>query len=293
MNSETVAVIVTYNRQEMLLNLVATLQVIGLQEIVIIDNYDKSSLSFNDKNILHIKTQSNIGGAGGYNLGIKNAISFNPKFIWLLDDDSLPDKNTLNFLIEDYYFLIHQNIDVSFVCSKVLWGETQELCLMNIPNYSSKDKSWSSIKSILSCSFVSVLIPTAKIKKIGLPIKEYFIWYDDVEFTKRLTRVGKGYIALNSEIKHYPPQNIGANYRHVNNENILKYQYGFRNMISYHLQTRSFKKIFKIFSRVNKEMSNGNVSTIVKLKVFYWGLKGLTFSPKVEYYNDLSYRQER
>ena len=282
MNCETVVVIVTYNRNEMLLNLVAKLRAMCLQKIIIVDNYEKSSFNFNDESILYIKTHSNIGGAGGYNLGIKHAIKLDPKFIWLLDDDSLPNNNTLKFLIEEYDFLNKEGVDVSFICSKVLWGETQELCLMNIPNYSSRDKSWNNIKSVISCSFVSVLIPTEKIKKIGLPIKEYFIWYDDVEFTRRLTRVGKGYIALNSEIKHYPPENVGANYGYINNENILKYQYGFRNMVSHHVQQRLFRKTFKIFIRINKEMSQGELPISIRLKVFFWGLLGLMFYPRVE-----------
>ena len=37
-------------------------------------------------------------------------------------------------------------------------------------------------------TFVSLLLRAATVQKVGLPIKEFFIWGDDIEYTRRIAR---------------------------------------------------------------------------------------------------------
>jgi GT2 family glycosyltransferase len=47
------------------------------------------------------------------------------------------------------------------------------------------------------------LVSSKAVKQLGLPIAEFFLWEEDLEFTERLARGGRAYCALGSVIKHY------------------------------------------------------------------------------------------
>jgi len=49
-----------------------------------------------------VKSEENIGSAGGYALGLSAAIENSYDYLWLLDDDNLPQKDSLASLLEAY-----------------------------------------------------------------------------------------------------------------------------------------------------------------------------------------------
>lgn len=279
MNKKVVAVIVTYNRPDFLNKLLLVLFGQNLEKIIVIDN---SEIDYNyniNNNVVLIRANGNIGGAGGYNLGIKRSADFQPDFIWLLDDDSIPENNALSELLRKYDDESTTK-DVGFLCSKVIWGDTSELCLMNIPTFKKKDIA---SNDVMSCSFVSVLIKYSKIIEIGLPYREFFIWYDDVEYTTRLSRVSVGVYCESSIVYHYIEKNIGANYGYINDKNIVKYKFGIRNTVFCLIKDKKFKRLYRLFLRVRKEMLGRNVILKHRFVIYYWYFKGFYFSPKIEY----------
>lgn len=58
------------------------------------------------------------------------------------------------------------------------------------------------IVMVSRCSFVSVLIPRWVMEAFGLPYKEYFIWFDDAEYTLRITKSCPGVQVLDSVVLH-------------------------------------------------------------------------------------------
>ncbi len=84
-----------------------------------------------------------------------------------------------------------------------------------------------------SCSFVSVLFPRWAITQFGLPLREYFIWFDDQEYTRRLIAAGPGVQVLDSTVTHDLGVNRGVNFGDVNDGNMWKFEYGVRNEASY------------------------------------------------------------
>lgn len=286
-SQDVIVVIVAYNRKDMLLELLKCLFLFNLKNIIVIDNSEHSILDATTlyPNIIYYKTDKNIGGAGGYNIGIKKAKEIGCNFVWLLDDDSIPEVNSLEKLLDSYYELIEHYASVSYVCSKVLWANSNDECLMNIPNYKKDGDELGcfNVRKIISCSFVSVLIPLKFIERVGLPIKDYFIWFDDVEYTSRLNLVGDGFQVLNSYVRHYTKLNQGANFSFIKDDNIVKYKYGIRNMTSFYMSNYSFRKILKLFFRVKKEMSQANILVKHRMTIFFWFFMGLFFFPKIDY----------
>ena len=82
-------------------------------------------------------------------------------------------------------------------------------------------------------SFVSILFPRKVIMDVGLPIKEFFIWGDDVEYTRRIDTAGyMGFTVIDSLVTHEIKNNIGSNIILEEDENRIKrYYYARRNTI--------------------------------------------------------------
>ena len=51
-------------------------------------------------------------------------------------------------------------------------------------------------------TFVSFLVSVDLVRKVGLPLKEFFIWGDDTEYSRRLARFTKLYQVGKSKTKH-------------------------------------------------------------------------------------------
>jgi GT2 family glycosyltransferase len=56
--------------------------------------------------------------------------------------------------------------------------------------------------AIRAASFVSLLLHRGAVDRFGLPIKRYFIWSDDVEYTARILRTEPGYLVPESVVHH-------------------------------------------------------------------------------------------
>ncbi|HUS02867.1 MAG TPA: glycosyltransferase, partial [Chitinophagaceae bacterium] len=102
---KVIAVIVTYNRQQLLANCITALknQTRKLDTILVINNGSTDETSKwlkKQKDIDHI-TQENVGSGGGFYTGIKTAFERGYHWIWLMDDDGFPKEDALEKLLED------------------------------------------------------------------------------------------------------------------------------------------------------------------------------------------------
>ncbi len=288
-------VVVTFNRLDWLKKVIQSLeqQTYIVEQVIVIDNCSTddtakwlSTFYDNPKfRILHTKT--NIGGAGGFTKGIEIAMTSNNDFLWIMDDDCVPEPQALEKLVESWmWFKANTPYTPGFVCSLVKFQDTDDICEMNIPKpiwdwtrYYNKE-----IPVILveTCSFVSVLIHRDKIKEVGLPYSEYFIWYDDVEYTRRLSRSYPGICVLNSVARHFTPVNRGVNFSDVNDKNLWKFKYGARNEASYRYHHQGFNSWRKFSQRVNLQLQVGKVSLANRAEINKSLLEGMKFNPKIK-----------
>jgi len=208
---KVLTIVVTYNRILLLKECINALlhQSYETMDILIVDNnsYDgtKEYLSqlrkeYPDK-IKTLLLSKNIGGAGGFYAGIKKAMTFYPDWIWMMDDDTIPEKEALAELCKAVEIIPDKNI--GFLSSNV-YGLNHEC--MNTPRMKLNQTSengyadWNiylqnSLIKVNSATFCSILISANAVKKIGLPLKDYFIWGDDTEYTLRLSKYyGQGWL---------------------------------------------------------------------------------------------------
>ena len=219
------AVIVTYNRKELLCECieavlaqkpvpapepVLTQKPIPagksiVPDILIIDNHSTDGTkeavaackSGNDR-ILYFDTGSNLGGAGGFQYGIRKGVELGYDYLWLMDDDCIPRPGALAALLKH-----EPKHPYGFLTSKVLWRDGS-VCKMNVQRAkltkNVSDFSGGQVQPVVMASFVSLLIPTAVVRELGLPIKEFFIWTDDWEFTRRISRKYPCYLVTDSVV---------------------------------------------------------------------------------------------
>ena len=107
-NKKILAVVVTYNRKELLCECLDALlhQECSFLDILIVDNastdgtHEYIEKYLKDKRVIYENTGSNIGGAGGFNYGMKLGVKLGYDYIWLMDDDTIVKKDSLTKLLE-------------------------------------------------------------------------------------------------------------------------------------------------------------------------------------------------
>ncbi len=212
-----IAVVVTYNRKKLLLECIEAIlgQEYSTQKIILIDNnsndgtYEllKEKGYLKNDIIIYKKLPENIGGAGGFYEGMKESMKYSPDWVWIMDDDTIPTKDCLKELLNAKNKIKDK---VSFLASSV-YGSNGEF--MNVPTvytdaYNGNYPEWykyleEGMVQIKEATFVSLLINAKAIKQIGLPVKFYFIWGDDTEYTLRLNKYyGKAYLVGKSIAIH-------------------------------------------------------------------------------------------
>lgn len=297
------AVVVTYNRKDLLLECLSCLQAQDFSnapqqnatlDILVIDNastdntHEALQFLIEDKAIRYYNTGSNLGGAGGFNYGMRKAVELGYDYVWVMDDDCMPHDDTLfEFLNAD----AELQGDYGYLSSVCRWIDGS-ICTMNtqrhpltknVTDFSPK------IQPITLASFVSLFVPSRIIKELGLPIKDFFIWSDDWEFTRRISRKYPCYLAGKSVVTHKSKSNGVGNIALDSEEKIGRYRLAYRNDIVFYRReglkgygyifVRGLYHAFLVLTKA-KSKKGQRLKTILR-----GNLEGLRFHPDIEYIN--------
>lgn len=250
-------VVVTFNRLGLLKEVVESLrkQTYNDFQIVIINNGSTdATLQWleKQKDIITL-TQKNIGGAGGFYTGLKFVVEHGFKYCWLMDDDVVCSETALEELIKAYHIKEH----IGFVCSAVKGMDDLPMNVPCVDMRAGKNgyadyyglSEYQMIK-VKNATFVSVLLSTDIIKKVGLPYKDYFIWGDDTEYTMRISKLFSCYLACKSEVVHKRKiQGIISFDTETDKKRLKNYFYFFRNTINNVKLYESFLTLARCYFR--------------------------------------------
>ncbi len=303
--AQVAAVIVTFNRASKLPKTIDSVfaQSHAPEWVVVVNNASTDTTrefldGLTDPRLRVLHLDENLGGAGGFEYGMAVGNNLGADFVWVMDDDCYPDPDSLETLLDQREkSSLAAGREVPFACSLVRFTDGN-LCEMNNP-ITMWDWPRLFLRGVDSyliqeCTFVSVLVPSWVIREAGLPLGEYFIWYDDKEFTKRCTRLfGPGVIAINSGVVHDMDTNAGVNYRQVNESNVWKFEKGARNQGSYrkHYEGRLAYVLYAL--RVHREMRSAGVSRPVKKRMYRALRTAWSFNPKPRFPDNPKYRTEQ
>ncbi len=295
--NQVVAVVVTYNRKELLRqNLKAILEQVEIgSDIIVVDNASSDGTDsmiqndFSDPRIKYFNTGENLGGAGGFQYGVRKAMEYDYSYVWIMDDDTIPEKDALVNLMKAWENVPGQ---CGALSSMALWTDGS-VCKANrqkktLFSFVSDDEYQNSnLIPVEMASFVSLLVKTEVIKQVGLPIGEYFIWTDDYEYTGRINRFGYSVVVVpDSIVVHKMKENKKINFAKESEDRIDRYKYVYRNDVHCYRQYGFkghlylvLKTIYTVFNIIIKSPKG----RIKKIRVLCEGIKtGLSFNPEIE-----------
>lgn len=210
-----VALVVTYNRLDMIQETVERLLDEACDLIYVVDNGSTDGsrewlLGYGDARLRVLLSPSNLGGAGGFEMGLRRIVADeDPDWIVLMDDDARPDPGCLaTFLASDY-----SQFDA---VSAAVYLRSGDICEMNRPTrnpfwnlrcflrtaagtalgrsregFHISDEAYNAPPSAIDAtSFVGLFLPRHAIHKVGYPDGGMFIYGDDVQYTLRMRKAG-------------------------------------------------------------------------------------------------------
>ena len=287
-----VAVVVTYNRKECLLRCIDALR--GQQgahtDILVVDNASTDGTAealaplAEEGVLLYRNTGENVGGAGGFNLGMRLAVEWGYDRLWVMDDDCIPDPDALAALLRAD---AHLRGDYGFLSGIAYWRDGTP-CRMNIQ----KTSLWSKLEDyttplvpVVMATFVSAFIPAHRVREVGLPIREFFIWSDDLEYTRRLSRRHRCYAVNGCRVLHDMRHNNKVNIATDSLDRLPRYAYLYRNEV-YVYRREGWRGWLYLVMRVGLHLFKIWLRSPVKGKrmrvILSSFAAGLRFHPRVE-----------
>ncbi|HGH3371379.1 TPA: glycosyltransferase family 2 protein [Kluyvera cryocrescens] len=206
--SEVICVIVTFNREFLLQKTLDSVleQTFKIKKVIIIDNnssdntYDIVRTLQNTHPIIEYhNTGANLGGAGGFYHGFKLASKYDYDYLWLMDDDLRPECECLEKLIDaadedGIYQPVRFNLDGSCAeLSPIIYDlrnpffmNPKRLSVLGLFKTSTINKPF----NIQGIPFEGPLISKKIVDNIGLPNPDFFIFYDDLDYSLRARNAG-------------------------------------------------------------------------------------------------------
>ena len=291
-NMRILAAVVTYNRLELLKECIEHLheQTYSDFDILIVDNASTDGTSeylqdnINRLGVMYENTGANLGGAGGFNYAIRKAAEMNYDYVWIMDDDTMVTGEALEHMVE---IINASSKEFGFITSNIEWIDGSK-CKMNEQKLIGNKSYFSDrVKLCREATFVSVLFPISVVRKVGLPIKEFFIWGDDVEYTRRISKKYPCYYLDDSIVIHKTKNNVGSNISIDDPERISRYEYAYRNEVFIAKKegiVRILYQTAKVGYHIARVLLKSKNNKMKRIKVILSAtLKGVKFNPSIEY----------
>lgn len=209
MSDKVLSVIVTYDRLNDLKVCVENVkaQTYKNLDILVINNgsTDGTTEYLEKQTDLKVINQNNLGGAGGFYAGMKYMMDNDYDWLWMMDDDGVPDSNQLETLLAfnkktGYVFLNALVVDKDDH-KKFAFGPLNGHRYIYV-NEVTKNEDF----DVMIHPFNGTFIKRDVIKKIGLIKKECFIWGDEQEYTARARQAGYTPHTVTTAIHYHPTE---------------------------------------------------------------------------------------
>ncbi|MCR5314191.1 MAG: glycosyltransferase [Bacteroidaceae bacterium] len=221
MDNNICVIIVTYNR---LTKLKKALQSYAQQtykpsSIIVVDNCSTDGTEdflnewASDNQMISkrvIRTDRNLGGAGGFRIGFKAALETDADWLWVSDDDAYPQPDSLQIVNENANKTEYGK--VACFCGAVCTRSLENISvthrrysvkkLIYVPKPVPKEEYSHPAIEIQETTFVGSCYNMDILRKTPLPNDQLFIFYDDTEHSHRINKYGKIILLPNMRIFH-------------------------------------------------------------------------------------------
>jgi GT2 family glycosyltransferase len=199
-----VAVVVTYNRKDLLLKcLEAALgQTRPVDRLLVFDNASTDGTpellrarGYLDRDdVEYVVNAENLGSSGGFAEAVGRAREAESDWLWLMDDDSRPTPSVLETLLSS---APAADTAVVALCPKVEYASggidanQRGDFRGRLRPLAESEYRPGNHRELGFMSFVGTLVRTSAARATDPPKAEFFVWGDDVEYSFRLRRHGR------------------------------------------------------------------------------------------------------
>jgi rhamnopyranosyl-N-acetylglucosaminyl-diphospho-decaprenol beta-1,3/1,4-galactofuranosyltransferase len=210
--SETVAVVVvTHNRADLLGRMLDGLvsQTFRPSTVIVVDNASGDHTpqvlerwaAVGDLPLTVIRSVENVGGAGGFRIGMETAYEGGWDRIWLMDDDVVPAPTCLEVLmavdpsLSDCLMCVREDLQGQLVEKSATTFDLRNPLSVR-PKTASVQTSYADraamppLVEIQVVAFEGFLVRRRVVDHVGLPDPDFFIFYDDADFALRARQAG-------------------------------------------------------------------------------------------------------
>jgi len=183
-------------------------------EVVVVDNDSKDGSFELAKDLFqkahYIKNPANLGFSAGNNIGIRFALEKMTDYIFLFNNDAIMERNSLSALMEESEKIPEVGIVSPLILQKdsgKIWFAGGTIDWIKMKTHHDKIEPE---KNKLSLSFkteyvsgCAMLIKKDVFKKIGLFDEDYFLYYEDADFSYRAANNGfELFVVPKSKVRH-------------------------------------------------------------------------------------------
>ncbi len=217
------AVIVTWNKKKDVLRLPECLKNIDYPKdrlfVPVVDNASTDgtaeTIASDYPEIGLLRNPENLGGAGGFNAGMRWSLQnrSDAEYLWLLDNDVLADKNALKALVS----VMEKNPNAAICGSKIMdianpremieLGAFIDYCFGDVARHTPSAEALKDPNAVFRVDYVaacSLLARTSAVRKMGLWHEKFFIYWDDMEWGARFKTAGYEVLAANASVVLHP-----------------------------------------------------------------------------------------
>ncbi|WP_067570719.1 galactofuranosyltransferase GlfT1 [Nocardia acidivorans] len=196
-DARIVAIVVTHKRKDLLAESLKVLstQTRAIDHLIVVDNGNEAEVGELVRNqpieSTYLGSAHNLGGAGGFALGMLHALTMGADWVWLADDDGRPDGPEVLATLFDCAKR-HQLVEVSPVVADIDDPDRLAFPLR-------RGVVWRRFRSELgdedflpgiASLFNGALVSAEAVDIIGVPDLRLFVRGDEVEVHRRLVRSG-------------------------------------------------------------------------------------------------------
>lgn len=200
---KVIAVVVTYNRRQLLSECIDALrrQTRKVDAIFVVNNgsSDDTEAWLQAQPDIDYVTQQNLGGAGGFARAIQTGYVRGYHWIWCMDDDGLPKEDALEHLLSA------ENDELRLLNCAVINKEDRKSFVWKTGNLKTIEEAEGKDIPGVGHPFNGTLINHRIVARVGVPRQHLFLWGDETEYYYRITKKNNIPVATVSKSIHYHP----------------------------------------------------------------------------------------
>jgi hypothetical protein len=274
-------IIVNWNAKEYLKGCIDSIlsQTFTDYEIILVDNASSDdSVVFVEDNfpeVKIIKNNSNIGFAGGNNIGIEAS---NGKIIALLNPDTIVDKDWLSILIN----VMKSSEKISAVTGKMYYlgdkyGKNTVFCTWSKVNpYSASPYNFHDDEPISKVDYLSgaaMIIKKDVLGEIGLMDPDYFLYFEETDLCARMIRSGYDLLYVPSAIVWHEVSPLSNSIKKIYYMERSRIRFTLKNFDSLYIFLFLFIFLGETLYVLFRDIKNRNFSrTKTRFKAIWWNL---------------------